>query len=100
MSYRILFSVYLIHILPLIATSSYGNRLIKRKDGSIRLLGGDNFNEGNIEILHLGRWGAICDHTWTVNEATVVCKQLGFSENHKGIPTKSARFGKAKSKQK
>lgn len=84
--------------MPLLASSSYGNRSIKRKNGSIRLVGGENFNEGNVEILHLGRWGAICDHTWTVNEATVACKQLGFSDSHAGIPTKSARFGKAKSK--
>lgn len=99
MSYRIVFFWCLIqNLLPLLVTGDYGNKSMKRIDGSIRLVGGDNFNEGNVEILYHGRWGAICDHSWAVNEASVVCKQLGFSDDHKRIPTKSGRFGKAKRK--
>lgn len=50
---------------------------------------------GNIEILHLGKWGAICDDEWDKKEAEVVCRQLGFS----GVEsvTHSGIFGPAKS---
>lgn len=50
---------------------------------------------GNVEILHLGKWGAICDDEWDKKEAEVVCRQLGFS----GVEsvTHSGIFGPAKS---
>lgn len=100
MSYRIVYFIGVIqNILLLPAIGAYSNKPSKsRVDGSVRLVGGEIYNEGNVEILQLGRWGAICDRSWTVKEASVVCRQLGFSNDHKVIPTKSARFGKAKSK--
>lgn len=50
---------------------------------------------GNVEILHLGKWGAICDDEWDKKEAEVVCRQLGYS----GVEsvTHSGIFGPAKS---
>ena len=34
---------------------------------------------GAIEILHEGRWGPICDDGFTITEANVACRHLGFS---------------------
>jgi Scavenger receptor cysteine-rich domain len=51
---------------------------------------------GNIEILHDGKWGAICDDEWDKNEATVVCRQLGFPGVVKA--THAGYFGVAKRK--
>lgn len=43
----------------------------------VRLVGGDK--KGRVEIFHKGSWGTICDDNWTRNEATVVCRMLGFN---------------------
>ena len=48
-------------------------------NGKIRLVGGIVANEGRIEICFNNEWGTICDDNWGKNDATVVCKQLGYS---------------------
>lgn len=55
-----------------------------------------SFNAGNIEILHNGKWGNVCDDEWDQSEAEVVCRQLGFTGY--GKITHSAWFGEARRK--
>ena len=56
-------------------------QLLDCRDGSVRLVDGDNYNAtaGRVEYCVGGRWGTVCGYKWGVNDATVVCRQLGLA---------------------
>ncbi|CAH0555311.1 unnamed protein product [Brassicogethes aeneus] len=68
---------------------------LRKEEGAIKLVGGRGEFEGNVEILHNGTWGAICDDEWDTAEAQIICKQLGY-DNGIAEPTVNSYFGPAK----
>lgn len=53
-------------------------------------------NEGRVELFYKGEWGTICDDDFSIANANVLCRQLGFVSATGW--THSAKYGKGQGK--
>ena len=44
----------------------------------VRLVGGNGVTTGHVEVYYYNTWGTVFRHGWDLNDATVVCRELGF----------------------
>lgn len=58
-------------------------------DGEVRLVGGSSQLRGRVEVCIGGAWGTVTDNNWGVEEAKVVCRQLGFIDGCRAQSTHS-----------
>ena len=45
----------------------------------VRLNGANIEYGGRVEVFYREEWGKICRNKWNINDAKVICRQLGFS---------------------
>ncbi|XP_063040030.1 HHIP-like protein 1 isoform X2 [Engraulis encrasicolus] len=70
---------------------SSGSEHATYPNGAVRLAGDElgRTDRGRVEVFARGKWGTVCDDLWSMENAQVVCRQLGF--RHPLRASKAAR---------
>ena len=60
------------------------------EEGTIQLVAGSGPHEGRVEVAFANTWGTVCGRYWDLQDALVVCRQLGY---YTALNATSGTFG-------
>ncbi|NXK98139.1 C163A protein, partial [Formicarius rufipectus] len=69
----------------------HGAAIVCSGDRRVRLVGSPGHCAGRVEVYASGTWSTICQERWDLQDATVVCRELGCGAALEALG--SARFG-------
>ncbi|XP_040594278.1 scavenger receptor cysteine-rich type 1 protein M130-like [Mesocricetus auratus] len=70
------FCFFIVAVASLLSVSAVTNSPGGMKK-ELRLTGGENNCSGRVEVKIHERWGTVCRNGWSMNQVSVVCRQLG-----------------------
>jgi hypothetical protein len=78
----------------MIARTLFENCFTSLAGVDLRLQGpSSEHGTGRVEVFYKGQWGTVCDDNWDLDDARVVCRQLGYKYAIRPIQSGRASFG-------